>query len=315
MNTEPVIQRSRRRHSKRIIATSIAALALLLLAYVYRRPIAYTTLYCLGRSPACSWVDIKNALREGRIETDFVKSCRLVRVDSEGYELWTTPQGDWWVPRDCGEMLPGLLATAEGHLYQSGPCQVHPGDVVLDCGACLGVFTREALRSGARRVVAVEPAPENLECLRRNLRADIEAGRVIVYPKGLWDKDGSLTFRITPEFSAGDRIVPEGQENPELQCVPVTTMDHLVAELALDQVDFIKIHVEGAEHQTIVGARETISRFRPKLAVSAHHRDDDPERIPELVRATWSGYQMRCTGCRLARRKLLVLPTVLLFFS
>ena len=61
---------------------------------------------------------------------------------------------------------------------------VRPGDVVLDCGANIGVFVRESLDAGAKTVVAIEPAPENIECLRRNFKDEIAAGRVIVYPEG-----------------------------------------------------------------------------------------------------------------------------------
>jgi FkbM family methyltransferase len=46
---------------------------------------------------------------------------------------------------------------------------VRAGDVVLDCGAGIGLFARQALKRGARTVIAIEPVPENLECLRRNL--------------------------------------------------------------------------------------------------------------------------------------------------
>ena len=69
---------------------------------------------------------------------------------------------------------------------------VRPGDVVLDCGANVGVYTRHALEAGARLVVAIDPAPENIECLRRNFSEEIKAGRVVVYPKGVWDKDEVL---------------------------------------------------------------------------------------------------------------------------
>ena len=74
-------------------------------------------------------------------------------------------------------------------IYGTGARGVQPGDVVLDCGANIGIFSKTALASGARLVVAVEPAPDTLECLRRNLGREIAERRVIVYPKGVWDHD------------------------------------------------------------------------------------------------------------------------------
>jgi hypothetical protein len=43
-------------------------------------------------------------------------------------------------------------------------------------------------------VVAIEPSPANLECLRRNMSREIASGRVIVYPKGVWDREDVLAL-------------------------------------------------------------------------------------------------------------------------
>ena len=61
-------------------------------------------------------------------------------------------------------------------------------------------------------MVAIEPAPENIECLSRNFKDEIARGRVIVYPKGVWDKDDFLTMNIDEHNSAADSFVinPEG---------------------------------------------------------------------------------------------------------
>jgi FkbM family methyltransferase len=249
------------------------------------------------------------------LEARIAESCIRVRTDPEGYELWNTLEGDFWIPPENGQRLPWLLSNVERHSDRLGPCQVRSGDLVLDCGAHVGLFVRDALSSGARLVVAIEPAPENIECLNRNFAEEIQAGRVIVYPKGVWDREETLSFKMAPRFSAADRIVLDPQEDAEVQRIPVTTIDHLVAELGLKRIDFIKLHVEGSEHQAIMGARETIARFRPRLAIAAHHRDDDAERIPELVRAAWPGYQMKCGGCNVNRRRLLILPDLLFFFE
>ena len=66
---------------------------------------------------------------------------------------------------------------------------------MLDCGASDGDFTRQALAAGAQTVVSVEISPSSAECIRRNLAAEAAAGRVIVYPKGVWDKDDTLTLK------------------------------------------------------------------------------------------------------------------------
>jgi hypothetical protein len=43
-----------------------------------------------------------------------------------------------------------------------------------------------------------------VEALNRNFKDEIAAGRVIVYPKGVWDKDDLLTLHIDEHNSAAD---------------------------------------------------------------------------------------------------------------
>jgi FkbM family methyltransferase len=295
----------------------IAATVLLLgiAAYPVRRPVASFVLYHLGRSQACTWTDIRHSLSQDseQGEARIAASCCRVRTDGEGYELWETPKGNFWVPSENGAKLPYLLSNLERRMDRLGSCRVHSGDIVLDCGAHVGLFVREAIDARASVVVAIEPAPENVACLKRNFLDEVRSGRVIVYEKGVWDKEEVLSFETDPHFSGSDRVVLGAQNGSQIQHVPVTTIDRLVTELGLSRVDFIKLHVEGSEHQAIAGARETMTKFRPRLAVAADHRDDDAERIPQLVRVAWPGYRMRSGGCYVNRKRLLILPEILFF--
>ena len=71
----------------------------------------------------------------------------------------------------------------------------------------LGNPVTKAAASGARTIVAVEPAPDNIECLRRNFADEIRAGRVIVYPKGAWDKESTLRLHRVKGNSGGNSVV------------------------------------------------------------------------------------------------------------
>jgi hypothetical protein len=69
--------------------------------------------------------------------------------------------------------------------------------------------------------------------------------------------------------------------------------------------------IEGAEQRALVGARETIRKFHPRLSLSTYHRPDDPEKIPQIVRDLWSGYRMECGPCAYADGR--IRPDVLYF--
>ncbi len=238
-------------------------------------------------------------------------SLRFLRRDPAGLELWETPSGPFWVPqrRLTSLGVADMLAEAKSGVYAHGAVHVRPGDTVLDCGANIGVFARQALAAGAAVVVAVEPAPSNLDCLRRNFPSEIGARRLIVYPKGVWYREETLPLLLDDNSSEGDSLLlRRGSSAIDVHLAPIDT---LVRELVLPRVDFIKMDIEGAEQEALMGARETLARFRPRLAISAYHKGDDPLRIPALVRAARPDYRLTAGPCLLEKSRLV--PKVLFF--
>ncbi|MCS7314709.1 MAG: FkbM family methyltransferase [Bryobacteraceae bacterium] len=279
-------------------------------------PVRLAALYVVGRAAPCPWRETMRSADNLRwqieIKDRILAASKLIERDPKGYHLWRTPKGLFWVPAGSDYSLPFNLAEQERKIYGDHRLGVRAGDVVLDCGAAMGVFTREALAVGAKMVVAIELAPENLECLRRNFAEEVRTGRVVIYPKGVWDKDDLVTLYVDPGNSPADSVVMRPERARPGPRVPLTTIDQLVEELQLDRVDFIKMDVEGAEQRALAGARRTLARFRPRLAISAYHLEDDPIRIPELVRQAWPGYRMECGVCSDARTA--VRPDVLFFY-
>jgi FkbM family methyltransferase len=231
--------------------------------------------------------------------------------DSAGFTLLKTPAGPYWVPPG-NEEVAGLLAEQELEVYGSGERGVHAGDIVLDCGANVGVYTQKALAMGARVVVAVEPNPDAVECLRRNFASSIDAQRVMVYPKGVWDREDRLELMVSRTDPAIDGFVMRQPGLAAGPTVPLTTIDKLVEELKLPRVDFIKMDIEGAERRALVGARRTLEKYQPRLAISAYHLQDDPEWIPKVVREARRGYQLECGPCK--DLGTLILPGVYYFW-
>ncbi|MCS6954210.1 MAG: FkbM family methyltransferase [Bryobacterales bacterium] len=280
-------------------------------------PVRLAALVLLGRSPHCPLRQAVRAESHARrlIETKdrILAASRLLEKDPEGFHLWQTPHGRYWIPEGADWGLPFNLAEQELKIYGTGDWAVRRGDIVLDCGAHVGVYTREALKAGARLVVAVEPAPENFECLRRNLQAEAAAGRVVLVGKGVWDSEGTMTIRLVPHNPAADTLVlqPPGAR-PGGQ-VALTTIDKLVAELGLARVDYIKMDIEGAEQRALLGAQQTLARFKPRLAISSYHRPDDPEKIPELVRRARPDYLQQCGPCSYVSESGIIRPDVLYF--
>ncbi len=253
------------------------------------------------------WTAADQQAAHARLVRRLDEEARLLRSD-RGFALWEIGGERYWMPAGS-RMLPAMVADQRTAVYDSAGHGVRPGDVVLDCGANVGLFTMEAVRRGAALVVAIEPASDNVECLRRNAAHEIAAGKVVVCPKGVWNKDDVLPLNVEPNNTASYSVAlrPRGSHpGPQVQ---LTTIDELVRDLKLERVDYIKMNIEGAEREALAGGASTIRRFHPRLTVAMQHRYDDPQAIPRLVRSIWSGYETapgRCVEINAGLRPLVI---------
>jgi FkbM family methyltransferase len=172
-------------------------------------------------------------------------------------------------------------------IYERYGVSVHPGDVVLDIGAYRGTFTRHALESGARVVVAFEPQPDNYGCLEQTFAPEINRGAVRLVKAAIWDKAGTL------QFSGADLTGHVSGATDKSITVAATTIDDAVRDLGLDRVDFIKMDIEGAERHAVRGATRTLAAFQPRMALCVYHLPDDPKPIPSLVLERQPKYRVR----------------------
>jgi hypothetical protein len=113
-------------------------------------PPAYILLLSfVGRSPICKWDEAFTGARRWqayRQDDKALKDRRLLESDPKGYHRWQTPLGDFWISENSDGVLPILIAQQENKIYGfNGETSVRTGDVVLDCGAHVGVFVRTAL--------------------------------------------------------------------------------------------------------------------------------------------------------------------------
>jgi FkbM family methyltransferase len=146
---------------------------------------------------------------------------------------------------------------------------VSPGATVLDVGANIGYNTVHAARlAGPRgRVVAVEPTPDNLEVLRRNVEA-AELENVVVEPVAAGRTSGVRELFVRGARSAVNSLFAES-------CYASVTDVLQVAVLPLDELvdgaaDIVKIDVEGAELDVLEGMTRLLRTPPTALIVEWH---------------------------------------------
>ena len=74
----------------------------------------------------------------------------------------------------------------------------------------------------------------------------------------------------------------------DYQAININTIDNLIN----DKIDYIKLDIEGAEQDTIKGAKNIIIKYKPILAVCIYHKAEDWDKIPQLVLAIEKDYDI-----------------------
>jgi FkbM family methyltransferase len=159
----------------------------------------------------------------------------------------------------------------------------HDGESFADVGSFDGMTSLEFARRapGFRHITAFEPSPENAQRVLQNLAA-LDPERITVHGFGLSDHSGTATFAA--DAGSSSRVSEDGAT-----VISLRRLD----DLDLDPPTFVKIDVEGGEIPAIRGGLATITRYRPRLAISVYHRADDLWRIPEAVDAAGVDYELR----------------------
>lgn len=125
---------------------------------------------------------------------------------------------------------------------------------VIDGGAHVGMWSR-TFAGLFDRVIAFEPSPDTFQCLLYN----VEAPNVELRNQALGAKPGKIHmtlegFEGTPrEKNSGARYVANGGD------IERVTVD----SLHLDDLDLLKMDIEGSEVEALRGARKTLLRCRP----------------------------------------------------
>jgi FkbM family methyltransferase len=132
------------------------------------------------------------------------------------------------------------------------------GRDLVDVGANIGTTTLGAVRLGARRVVAVEPAPANVETIRLTLASNGLEDRVRVVEAAASDREGSVTLDLSPHNS-GDHRVRAGRAHEDAAGsveVPARTLDSLVEDGIVDpgRTALVWVDAQGHEAHVLAGA-------------------------------------------------------------
>ena len=157
------------------------------------------------------------------------------------------------------------------------------GDTVVQVGAVVkgDIFPMAKIVGSSGRVIAVEPHPDNIKAIKDRLR-EKSIKNVVLIAKGAWSKKGKQTLLVHPDNLACSRIALTGiehdryltpEEYKQTMDIEVDTLDNILAELGVQNVDLIKITVAGVELE-VLGGMQSILETSKQLWIKAHSIKD-----------------------------------------
>ncbi|MBQ9301571.1 FkbM family methyltransferase [Butyrivibrio sp.] len=122
-----------------------------------------------------------------------------------------------------------------------------------------------------KHIYVFEPNRQLFQATKENLQ---ELHDCKVFNNAVWSKRCSLELL---EAGEGTRVSENSSAGCEIQAVSI---DEVICE---EIASFIKMDIEGSEYEALKGAIQTITNYKPKLAISVYHKRDDIWEIPKLL--------------------------------
>lgn len=191
--------------------------------------------------------------------------------------------------RSVGSLAIFSLGKNYESLIQYLPNLIAPGDTCIDCGANQGIYSMylACLAGKEGRVIAIEPQEYAAKRIRlSSIYNGFEC--VEVLSAAISSSQGFADFRISDELVSAGLHRTTGR----VLRVQTTSIDSLAEKYRLERISFVKLDVEGAELDALVGGRSVIARDKPIIMFELL---DDPfgERANGIWRElTSSGYRI-----------------------
>jgi FkbM family methyltransferase len=201
----------------------------------------------------------------------------FIRYKGVDLEVITSKYGLYW------------MLDSDQYYLQRNDTFVAPrsGDVVLDCGSHVGdISLRFAIDVGPNgQVFGFDPDPKHVAISRDNALRNRLSSRMHFVACGVSDhvveKSESIEEAPASSVNAGRRLGPSDA---------LTSIDFFCRSQQLDVVNYIKMDIEGSEMEALRGARYTIQRCRPKLAICLYHKPKDLWEITNYIAEQYPFY-------------------------
>jgi FkbM family methyltransferase len=159
------------------------------------------------------------------------------------------------------------------------------GDCIVDAGAYIGDTIQEIIKENIayKKIYAFEPDEQNYVKLIENTKIyqNIEAHKY-----GLWDKTDKLYF--SGGFGGSSLITHDTTQANQI--IDTISLDEFFKDK--EKPTLIKMDIEGAELNALLGSKEIICNYKPKLQICLYHKPEHLYQIPIVLREWVKDYKL-----------------------
>lgn len=161
-------------------------------------------------------------------------------------------------------------------------------EVLVDLGAYTGDSIQDFVNTYGtyKRIYGYEITPNTFNTLENNTAV---LDNIVLRQKGVGAENGYM-YMDNIQYGAGNKLSEQGDTKVE-----VVSIDSDIEE----SITLVKMDIEGAEKDAIVGMQNHILNEKPKMMISSYHIPDDIFNIPILIDSIRNDYKlyMRFNGC------------------
>jgi FkbM family methyltransferase len=136
---------------------------------------------------------------------------------------------------------------------------------VLDVGANVGKYTLQAAKKVGNhgQVISIEADNQNYKTLQQSIKLN-QLNNILLLNIAAYNKECQLKFYIGDTTA---RHSLKSNQNHGFHIVTAKPLDKVLTENNITRIDWIKIDVEGAEYETLLGLQKTLENNKPKIII------------------------------------------------
>lgn len=152
----------------------------------------------------------------------------------------------------------------EPHILRAIRKNLDKDSIFLDIGGNIG---QHSLFSSyfAKKVYSFEPITRIYNQMLSSINMN-NIFNVVPYNIGIGDENTSLDI-FGSDINMGGSSLITSENRYKVQTVKIFKLDDVFDKIGIEKVDLIKIDVEGFELQVLMGAKETIDMYKPKILI------------------------------------------------